>query len=140
MRIIPAGILVVLFVSLVGCTGKGDKGGPAAKPDFSMSCEDLGGERDRFPKQTDEKYLGKTIELTGRFHLVETRTNKSEPEENGLFIMMSHSTNCRFPDGQKATLSKLREGDVITIVGVYRVVKAKNSMYLDNCRLRPAAK
>jgi hypothetical protein len=142
MRFIPTGVLIVMFAALAGCTGKDDRKGPGAdaKADFSMSCEELGGEHDRHPKETDQKYLGKTIELTGRFHLVETRTNKSVPEENGLFVMMSHTTNCRFPDSEKAALSKLKEGDVITVVGVYRVVEAKNYMYLDNCRLRPTAK
>ena len=140
MRLVSTVVIVVLCGALADCTGKGDRNAPAAKADFTMSCEDLGIEHDHHPKETDTKYLGKTIELTGRVHVVETRTNKSEPEENGLFVLMTRTINCRFPESEKAALSKLKEGEVVSIIGVYRVVEAKRYMYLDNCRLRPTAK
>jgi hypothetical protein len=131
-------VIAALVAGLVGCSGDGG----AVKPDFTMASADLGGEHDRHPKETDNKYKGKTVELSGRVIRVETvGENKNKlPEERGLFVTISHQIQCRFPESEKSTVSKLQQGDTVSIVGVYQVVQSKNYMYLDNCRLRPTAK
>jgi len=131
---------LVLLLSVVGCSGKGNGWAPAAKPDFVMSSTDLGGELDRNPKGTDAKYRGKRLELNGRVIRVETFGDKKPPEERGLFVTISHEVNCRFPESERAEVAKLRQGDIVTIVGVYHVIESKNYPILDDCRLRPAAK
>jgi hypothetical protein len=138
MRPIRTVVLAALLGGLAGCSGDG----AAVKPDFTMASADLGGEHDRHPRETDNKYKGKTMELSGRVIRVETvgESKNKLPEERGLFVTLSHQIQCRFPDSEKSAVSKLQQGDTVSIVGVYHVVESKNYMYLDNCRLRPPAK
>jgi tRNA_anti-like len=120
---------IVLLVACLGCT----KSSPPVAPDLKMESDVLGIERDHDLKKTDEKYKGKTLEVSGRINRIET-IDSGPSEKRGIFVTVRHQIRFRFPDSEKATVAKLQVGDIITVQGVY-TVDDRQAMWLDQCRL-----
>lgn len=134
----------VLFMMSFGCSlnkttsnstyfSNGSNNQSETVPDFSVTAEQISDEYKANKQSTNEKYVGKTIEIRGEIDKIDEQTFVTL-----YFLTFAPHVVCLVQDNEfeEAKVKSFDNVDSVTVIGIAINNKEGGAFYIDECRIK----